>query len=251
MLGRSYLALNRTTQAVDAYQKAYDLSHGEDLDAAVGLGEALVLSDQRSLQGRAGELFESILSRDPANPTALWYGAVTALIGGKLPLARQRMSSLLALNPPQQVRDILERQIQDIDQQLGVPANESAASPALAQSVPSRSVQVKVTLASNLEKGLDPRTPLFVLARDGAGPPLAVVRRAVGDLPLTVTLSDSDAMLAGRNLSSVQQVQIVARISKSGSPQSRPGDFFGETLHSFKDGKSSAAVTIEIDRIVP
>jgi len=219
------------------------------------LGEALVLSDQRSLQGRAGELFESILSRDPANPTALWYGAVTALIGGKLPLARQRMSSLLALNPPQQVRDILERQIQDIDQQLGTPtpASESTASLPAAQSqaVPGRSVQVKVTMASNLGAGLDPRTPLFVLARDGAGPPLAVVRRAVGDLPLLVTLSDSDAMLAGRNLSSVQQVQIVARISKSGSPQSRSGDIFGEALHSFTDGKSSAAVTIEINRVVP
>ena len=253
MLGRSYLALNRAAQAVSAYQKAYDMSNGQNMEAALGLGEALVLTDQSSLQGRAGELFESVLRSEPGNPTALWYGSVTALIGGNLSLARQRMSSLLALNPPQQVRDILERQIQDIDQQLGTPpanAPVGAASAANKDAV-LRSVQVKVSLDSKLADNLEPRTPIFVLARDGAGPPLAVVRRAVGDLPFVVTLSDADAMMAGRNLSSVQQVQIVARISKGGSPQAQAGDLFGEAVHSFKDGKPTGSVSITIDRVVP
>jgi cytochrome c-type biogenesis protein CcmH len=172
------------------------------------------------------------------------------LIGGNLPLARQRMSNLLALNPPQQVRDILERQIQDIDQQLGTKsaAVQPEAKPA---SDNARSIKVSVALAPKLNANLDPRTPIFVLARDGAGPPLVAIRRAVGDLPFVVTLSDADAMMAGRNLSSVQQVQIVARISKTGSPQAQPGDLFGEAAHSFKNGKTPAEVSITIDRIVP
>jgi cytochrome c-type biogenesis protein CcmH len=252
MLGRSYLALNRATEAVAAYQKAYDMSNGQNMEAALGLGEALVLTDQTSLQGRAGELFESVLRSEPGNPTALWYGSVTALIAGNLPLARQRMSSLLALNPPQQVRDILERQIQDIDQQLGAaPASAPAGVASAPTDAATRSVQVRVSLDSKLAGNLEPRTPIFVLARDGAGPPLAVVRRAVGDLPFSVTLSDADAMMAGRNLSSVQQVQIVARISKGGSPQAQAGDLFGEAVHSFKDGKPTGSISITIDRVVP
>jgi cytochrome c-type biogenesis protein CcmH len=252
MLGRSYLALERPARAVDAYQKAYDLSKGEETEAVLGLGEALVLTDQSSLQGRAGQLFEQILSREPGNPTALWYGAVTALMSGNLPQARERMANLLAQNPPQQVRDILERQIQDIDQQLGAPAvaaqskNEDGQDPAK----PIRALQVKVSIDPKLASNLDPRTPIFILARDGAGPPLAAVRRAVGDLPFTVTLSDTEAMMAGLNLSSVQQAQIVARISKSGSPQAQQGDLFGEVTHSFANS-SAELVNITIDSVVP
>ncbi|MBC7983660.1 MAG: hypothetical protein H7Y02_07400 [Candidatus Obscuribacterales bacterium] len=249
MLGRSYLALERPARAVDAYQKAFDISRGENTDAMLGLGEALVLTDQSALRGRAGELFETVLARDPANPTALWYGAITALTAGHLPIARQRMASLLALNPPEQVRDILQRQLQDIDQQLGgqpqvtQPATEG---PATAQ----RTLTVKVSIAPALAEGLEAKTPLFVLARDGAGPPLAAVRRAAGDLPLTVTLSASDAMIAGRSIATVPQVQVVARVSKKGTPQAQPGDLYGEVSHRF-DSNTQATINIVIDRVVP
>ncbi|HEY5806860.1 MAG TPA: hypothetical protein VIT67_02775, partial [Povalibacter sp.] len=74
LLGRSYTALERFARAVDAYQQAYNLTKGEDVEVIIGLGEALALMDQASLRGRAGELFNAALAKEPNNPKALWYG---------------------------------------------------------------------------------------------------------------------------------------------------------------------------------
>jgi len=253
-LGRAYLALDQPGRAVNAYQKAFDLSNGTNNDAAVGLGEALVLSDETAIRGRAAELFDLVLSRDALNPEALWYGAIASLAAGKLEVGRDRLAKLMAQNPPQQIREIIERQIQDIDQQLGKTASTAGqATPGAstqAAGASARSIAVTVSLSPSLVGKFDARTPLFILARDGAGPPLAATRRVVGDLPLTVTLSDADAMIAGRNLSSVQQATIVARISKSGAPQAQSGDAFGEIAHAFSKSGSNK-VEIVIERTVP
>ncbi len=40
MLGRSYLAMSRYPRAVDAFQQAYDLSKGQDVEAVIGLGRS-------------------------------------------------------------------------------------------------------------------------------------------------------------------------------------------------------------------
>src|SRR4029453_18250672 len=63
LLGKSYAKLERNALAVDAFQQAYDKSKGENLEAILGLGEALALTDEASLQGRAGRLFETALAK--------------------------------------------------------------------------------------------------------------------------------------------------------------------------------------------
>jgi len=218
------------------------------------LGEAMIMVDERAFAGKAGELFEQVLAKEPDNAKALWYGAIGALQSGDLPRAHARLQHILVLNPPENVRAIIERQLQDIEQQM------AAAGQSLPNSVPvasgksqqsKRAIAVQVSIAPNLGKDLDQRTPLFVLARNPAapGPPAAAVRRAVGDLPLSVTITDSDAMIQGRGISSLSQVQVVARISKSGAPQAQPGDLYGETLVQFA-GDKPVKVKIVIDRVV-
>jgi len=258
MLGRSYSALDKPTLALNAYQKAYDLSKGSNTDAALGLGEVMITMDERSIAGQAGQLFEAVLAKEPNNPKALWYGAVTALTNGKSPLAHERLQRILALSPPENVRSIIERQLQDIEQQLasaGQTAPKSAPNRArekqpLAPQA-NHSLIVQVSVASDFAKDIDSKTPLFILARDPAapGPPLAAVRRAVGDLPLTVTITDSDAMMQGHGIGSVARVQVVARISKSGAPQAQPGDLFGDATVEFV-GTKATHVKIVIDRAV-
>jgi cytochrome c-type biogenesis protein CcmH len=257
MLGRSYAALEKPAQALAAYQKAYDLSGGNNVDAAMGLGEAMIMVDERTLVGKAGELFEKVLVKEPNNPKALWYGAVGALTSGNLPLAHERLQHMMTLDPPPQVRTIIERQLQDIEQQLStsgqsvpkVAANSAPKSPQ-EKSQSNRAITVQVSLSPKFSN-LDKKTPLFVLARDpnAPGPPLAAVRRVVGDLPLTIKITDNDAMMAGRGISSVPRVQVVARISKSGTPQAQPGDMFGDAAVDFS-AKPAAEARIVIDRTV-
>ena len=273
MLGNSYVAVGRPAPAVEAFQKAYDLTKGENVDAVVGLGEALALTDEASMTGRAGALFNEALERDPNHPKALWYGAVASLRAGDLKLGRDRLQLLLAQNPPEQMRGVIESQIQDLNQQLGetgegttaaasaapalppshppIPAT-AAATPAPAAEAPAgqRVLRVAVSIAPEIKKQLSGDVPLFIIARDPAGgPPLAVQRRTSSAAPLTVEFKESDAMVAGRSIGTVASVQVVARLARAGTPQQQSGDFYGEALYEF--GKSSGTLNIIVDRTVP
>lgn len=242
MLGRSYVATGRHALAVDAYQHAHDLTQGRNIDAITGLAEAMVLVDEASLTGKAGQLIEQALTLQPNSPKALWYGGLAALRSEQLGLARERFKSLLAMDPPEQVRTILEREVQDLEQQLGDSPLSAQAS--------QRSIQVDVTLAPALQQKLSEPLTLFVLAREAGkgGVPLAVIRRSSTDLPLSVQLSEADAMLPTRTLASADKVEVVARLSKSGVPNEQPGDHFGSVTYSFTEQGAQGAVKIQIDR---
>jgi cytochrome c-type biogenesis protein CcmH len=260
LLGKSYVKLERNALAVDAFQHAYDQSKGENLEAILGLAEALAMTDEASLQGRAGRLLETALAKAPNDPRALWYGGIAALQAGDLRLGRDRFQQLLALNPPAEARSVIERQIQDLNQQLGeagqgAPAAGAGAEGAVAPAA-HRSIKVAVSIAPQIRDQLKGGPlPLFVLARDpsAAGPPLAVQRHSSSDLPLTIELSERDAMIAARTIATVPRVQIVARLSRSGTPQAQSGDFYGQADYDFSKNAAAGAATLNIiiDRAVP
>jgi cytochrome c-type biogenesis protein CcmH len=87
-----------------------------------------------------------------------------------------------------------------------------------------------VTLAPGLKDQVAPDETLFVFARavDGPRMPLSILRKRVKDLPLQFTLDDSLAMSPDAKLSSVSQVIVGARISKSGNAMPQPGDLQGQ-----------------------
>jgi cytochrome c-type biogenesis protein CcmH len=251
LLGRSYTALGRFPQAVEAYQHAYDISKGENVDATLGLAEALVLTDGSTLTGRAGELLNAALARAPNHPKALWYGSMAALQAGDLRTGRDRLQRLLAQNPPEELRPLLSRQIEDINQQLG-ETGEGDASAAARPGAPAsgRVVRVTVKIDPKIQATLGRDFPLFVLARDPTGgPPLAVQRHSTSSAPLTVELTERDAMTPARTIATAARVQIVARVAKSGTPQAQRGDYFGEAEYDFS--RDQGDVSILIDRTVP
>ncbi len=127
MLGRSYVVLQEYPLAVRAYERADRAARGRSADALVGEAEALTLIDDSQLSGQAGELIERALAIDPASPQALFFGAAAAMRRGELPLARSRFTRLLALNPPANVKAILEQEISGIDARLA--AGRSDPSP--------------------------------------------------------------------------------------------------------------------------
>lgn len=262
LLGKSYAKLERDALALDAFQHAYDLTKGENLDAVLGLGEALARTDEASLQGRAGQLFETALAKGSNDPRAFWYGGIAALQAGNLRVGRDRFQQLLAMNPPPQVRSLLERQIQDLNQQLGeagqqaAPALAAGAEGAATPAAAHRSIKVAVSISPQIRDQLKGGPlPLFILARDpsAGGPPLAVQRHSSSDLPVTIELSERDAMIAARTIATVPRVQVVARLSRSGTPQAQSGDFYGEANYDFSKDAAAGAATLNIiiDRAVP
>jgi cytochrome c-type biogenesis protein CcmH len=91
----------------------------------------------------------------------------------------------------------------------------------------SSSLKLRVSLNPALQKELSPDTAVFVFVRsvENPGPPLAVARKTVGELPFEIELNDSHAMIPSRTISSAKNVIAGARISVSGSPAGQPGDY--------------------------
>jgi cytochrome c-type biogenesis protein CcmH len=116
------------------------------------------------------------------------------------------------------------------------PTAADQAAPAAA------SLKVTVSLSPAVAKKAAPTDVVFIFARAANGPrmPLAVVRKQVKDLPATVVLDDSTAMSPETKLSSVPEVIVVARVSKSGDAMPHAGDLEGASGPVKTDGGSVA-----------
>jgi len=254
-LGSAYVSAERFAQGAEAYQRAYELTKGQDLDAITGWAEALVLADPSAVNGHASVLIEEALKINPRHPRALWYGGLVALQMQNLSVARDRFQTMLELDPPDSVRKLLERQVQDLNDQLGA-TNKNAdtkGKPDQASDGSDRKIVVQVKLSPALQKQLKQPVSLFVLARnpEQPGAPLAVQRHQSDELPLKVELTVADAMLPTRTLKDAQSVEVVARLSASGMPTEQSGDLYGVARYSFARQGAQGNVSIEISQRVP
>jgi cytochrome c-type biogenesis protein CcmH len=253
LLGRSYIVLEQYPLALRSYQRADRLAGGKSAEALVGEAESLTMSNESALDGPAGRIIEQALVLDPNSGKGLFFGAAAAVRRGELPLARERFTKLLAMNPPQAIRPILEQQIAAIDQKLagesGPASPGTTASTPAAASASAAAVRVHIELSASLSKSAPDAAPLFVFVRDPGrpGPPLAA-KRLASRFPQTVELTPADSMVPGRAFAAGQKVQVVARIARSGNPMAGSGDPFGEAAYLVgKDG----LVNIVIDHLTP
>jgi cytochrome c-type biogenesis protein CcmH len=216
MLGHSYMIMGRYADALEAFDHARSLSKDADPQILSSYAEALTLSDPSAFMDKALPVFEQVLKVDPRNVQALWYGGLGALQRGDKALAVSRWNAVLVQDPPPDYRRYIEKAIADAG---GVPAAGATLS-----------VSLHVSLAPALAKGLSPDTVLFVYAQPKAGaggPPLAVRRLQVKDLPLDIKLSAQDAVVPGRSIAGYDKLQVTARVSRSGTAVPQAGDLVG------------------------
>ena len=240
MLGRSYLQMRNFPGAIAAYERAVEIEGGQNGQTLADLGEVLLLSDGRTLTGRAGDLFENALAIAPNNQKALFYAGMAAVERGDKELGAQRFEALLASSPPQNIQEILRQQIAEL----------RGEAPPVAATSGGDVVTVRVALGESAVSAIQPDATVFIIARDPAqpSPPIAAVRRRAAELPAYVGIGDSDAMVAGRVPSGFAQLEIVARVSMSGQPIAQSGDWFGQQTFSAAE---SNEVSIIIDEQVP
>ena len=245
MLGRSYVSLERFVDAREAYQRAYLMTGGQNLTAALGYAEAMALVDRSTLSGEAGVLFETALKAAPQNPKALWYGGMSAAAKGDMKLATDRWRRLLDQDLPDPVRQVVQQQLAS----LGGPMTATPVETAQASS--SLVIEVEITVAENLRERIDGSAPLFVVARDPdqPGPPIAVVRQSASSLPTTVNITDANLMLPGRSLADLPRLRLIARVARGGDPISQPGDIYGEIIWDAANS-SDTPIPIVIDSVI-
>ncbi len=227
MLGRTNLNMGRYGDAVTALERAVELENSGNAQTLVTLAEALMARDRTSVVGAPAALAESALAIEPNNPQALFYGGIAAANKGDTGLAANRWEQLMGLNPPDEIRTILE---QNISQWRGETRTPEPA-PEAAQP-PDAIVTANVTVSDAASSAINGDAAVFVIARDPAAPspPIAVVRLQLSELPTAVALSDRNSMVQGRSLSGFEEFEVLVRASVSGQPMAQPGDWFTSAM---------------------
>jgi cytochrome c-type biogenesis protein CcmH len=239
MLGRSYLMLERMDEAIDAYDHAEQLGQGKNLEAILGLGEALSLRAGGEITPQVAKLFEECVALAPDDGRALLVGGFAAVARGDAALARTRWLAAKAQNPPPSVMQMLDQRLAELGPDAGAVTASSTAT-----------ATIRLSIAPALKSRLRADAPLFVFARlpGGGGPPLAVKRLTIVAIGSEVQLSSADSMTPGRALSAGQEVTITARVSFGGGPLPTSGDLYGELTYAVgHDGVRD----LIIDKITP
>lgn len=218
LLGRSQLALGQASEANAAFERAVALAPDE---AAV-----LVEAAQARAQGDPARQFDDTALRwlrhaqqvDPDSERAAWLIGVALRQRGQNDEAAATWEALLPRLEPGAAAALRE-QIAVARGSSGNPAPDPASPPAHA-------LRVSVTLDPAVASSLPADATVFVIARQPDGPPMpvAVEKHRVSDLPLTVTLDDADSPMPTAKLSTLQEVEVFARISRSGQANRQEGD---------------------------
>lgn len=243
LLGRSYLALQRIDDAILAYDHANRLD-AANVEAMMGLGEAVSIRAGGNITPAAVELFEHAVASAPDDPKALLYGGFAAATRGDRATARSRWMKLKSLHPPPEIDAMLDQRIAELGAADLTPAGSPAGSAPAAAAASAGAAgstggmgmvaaTINLSIAPALRSRLTGDAPLFVFAREpGAqGPPLAAKRLTSSAIGTQVRLSSADSMIPGRALVAGQKVSITARISFTGQPIPAAGDLYGELTY--------------------
>ena len=252
LLGRTRIALGEPASGVMALERALAVDSPDPGLAAqirADLADALARGEGVDIAGRPAALIREALARAPTHPKALALAGAFAAAAGDAAQARQAWQKLLAELPAgsDQARQVEELLAQLPDGNLP-PAGDlppASAGPRL-----SGRIELDPALAGKAA----PENTVFVVARgldaqdEAVGPPVAVLRLRVADLPHDFSLDDKAAMTPAATLSKQPRVRIVVRVSRSGSARPEPGDLEGSSPPVPHD---ASGVIVRLDRVVP
>jgi cytochrome c-type biogenesis protein CcmH len=226
MLGRSYKVLQRYQEATDAFAHAYQIS-GDKPEVMLPYAEALAFANNNDWGGKPMALVTKALSLEPENLNALWFAALSNAQQGDKKSALgflKKLESVLPEGSPdkQQIHEL----IANTESELGIATPGTSTQPNVGSEI---SVDVQVSLDAKLQSDVKPDDSVFIYAQALSGPkmPLAITRKKVSELPLSVSLTDAQAMMPNMKLSNFKQVRLLARISKSGDAMPQTGDLIG------------------------
>lgn len=260
LLSQAYSAMNQPQQAMDALQQVLRLKP-DDADAIVAFVEAAAeASPSHKIEDDSRAMLQHALQINPTHQRALWLLGISDFQRGQYADAVKQWNILLPLLPEgSNVAAAVKQELAAAQARMGGAtatdtATDTATGPATAATSSATAaapnavaLTVTVTLDPKLAGDVHPGDTLFVFARaiDGPRMPLAVARIKASALPASVTLTDAMAMTPQLKLSNYSEVQVLARISKSGNALPQSGDFESKAAKVATSSRKPVALTID------
>ncbi len=235
-LGRAYMADQRPADAAKVYARAVALA-GRQPELLGQWAQALYFAQDKQWSPQLQALTDEALQSDPNEVTSLGLLGIAAFEGQRYQEAIGFWQRLLAQLPAQ---DSSRAALQGGIDRAADKLRAGGATPEV-----NVGLKVRVELAAALKGKVRAEDTVFIFARASQGPgmPLAAKRVTVAQLPIDVVLSDADAMVAQMKLSDAGQVQLVARVSRSGQPTQ--GEWIGQSAPVASDTQATQHLIID------
>jgi cytochrome c-type biogenesis protein CcmH len=257
MLGRAYKHLGQYASSVKAFEQAVKMAPNAQL--MIEQSESMALSNNQRFAPDARALVMRALELEPDNLNVLWFAGVAEFQAGNY---RNSIEHLSRLSDQAKQDAEVERSLRlYIDKARNaliaagetVPTTDEILGTATASkdvATGGASLQVKVDVSNDVRSRFSAGDTVFIYAKAAAGPkmPLAAQRLTLAQLPTTVTLNDSMAMMEGMNMSAFGNVVVSARVTTTGSAIAQAGDYIGQL--NVEDVTQAELVEIQIDTLV-
>lgn len=243
MLGRVQRARGLFQESAEAFAKALALSRDDNL--TIERAEVLAQQNGGSFAGEPWTLIQRVLSSDPHHLNALFLAGSASFSEMNFRSALrfwERAREVVPADSPDAPE--LDRAIAEARDRMGLPAIPPRAANAAAEASSSQvtnpaaiGISGRVSLVNELKAVVAPTDTVFIYATpvSGSRMPLAIVRTTADKLPFDFVLDDSSAMNPAAKLSSMDEVTVRVRISKSGQAAAQPQDL-GVSLSPVKLG---------------
>jgi len=256
MLARTYAFLKRFDESVAAYEKTLPLGGNESAEVLSSYADAVAMASGRNLTKKAVSILEQAIQLDPNHIKSLWLLGTAAYQKQEFRGALKYWEKLYTLMEPGSDDAIqISSSVNEIRSRLGMPPMDvskiQTTPPAETnEEISDARIQGSVSLADDMTSEVSANDTVFVFARAASGSrmPLAIIRKQVKDMPFDFTLDDSLAMNPSMKLSSVPEVIVSARISKSGDAMPQAGDLQG--VSSILSVTAADPVALVIDTII-
>ncbi|MCK5831191.1 MAG: c-type cytochrome biogenesis protein CcmI [Methylococcales bacterium] len=255
LLANSYAAVGQFNKSADLYARMADTAEpksGEYAGLKGAQAQSLFQASGEKMTPQIQGIIKQALATDPLEPSSLMLQGINAFSLAEYQKAINFWNKAKQKAGELQVSRFIDPAIQAAEQKLGAPSSQVAKSsePKSQDSkISSASVTIDLTLSSSLKSKVNGEHVIFVFARPvGGRMPLAAERIKVKDLPKRIVLDDTKAAMPTAKISSVEKVEVTARVSLSGQPMPQKGDLFA-TLKNIVV-KNNPMLEMEINQIV-
>ncbi|UTF60690.1 c-type cytochrome biogenesis protein CcmI [Gilvimarinus sp. DA14] len=250
LLGNYASQLGDFALAEQGYREVYQRAPNEP-GSASELAQVIFLGQGNRMSDEVSFLTDRALEVDPDDTTALGLAGIRAFEQRNFAEAAKHWQRAADLTPPgASGRQALLAGVERARAEAGVNSTDSTSSEQNSAESSAWQVTVDVALGQGLQAPAN--ATLFVFAREyqGSPMPLAVYRGPAGEFPTSVTLDESMAMTSVDRLSKNAQVELVARLSRSGQAMPASGDLEG-SIAPVDMANLPDELTITIDTVRP
>ena len=252
-LARLHAAQNAHAPAEQALARVLALSPEPDL--WIERAQMKALSAGGVYAGEPWQWIQDVLRAQPQHLNALVLAGSAALSEKRHDAAQDYWQRALALVPAdseagQGLQQALAKAAEMVSEMAAAPGASAAVGAGhLSAATPVGDakplIQGEVRISPEVQSQIPAGATLFVyaLAEEGSRRPVAIWRATPTSWPVPFVLSDSMGMGAPPVLSSLAQVRLVARVSKTGSAQKQEGDLQVE-LPGVKTGVQDVVLQI-------